>query len=440
MFRAIKAISPILVAVLLLCVARPALALGISPPEIVSDNAFNGVVQTKYVHISRNPLDVGDLRIVVSAKEEYASYLQYEPEVIMPASEDFIDFAIGIAPTTAAPGTYAIPVFFIIEKIPSGDAAQSTGTEVVTGIALRVKFTVTGDRVTGYTLNNLSLDPVEAEILPVLLVGITNTGNVDWKPTGAKLTFSDQNDPDHVVAFDLAGDRFEVVPAGQTSQTRIELKDYLSEGDYVATMDVYDGDLMVGTLVSNPFTVYPNGTLSQSGELSEVTAKKAVYAPGERVMLSATFRNTGQLGLTGVLMTEVYKNGTYVDLVRGEELRVDPSQESSFAQDLTLNDPGAYTLTSYVKFGSKKTVTKDVDIAVEVPVVVAAVNSTQGIGALSGIILLLVILFVLRRRILALFARRERKTENAPAVSAVPSPTVAPTEPPAPTTDENARW
>lgn len=440
-----RALFAIMSAVFLLSVSSPALAIGISPPEVNSPNALNGVAQTKYIHISRNPLDVGELMIRVSAKGEYASYLSYEPEILLPADKEFVDYPIDIAPTTAAPGTYSIPVFFIIEKVVEGVDGEGSGSQIVTGIAAKVSFTVTGERVTGYAFDNLGLDPVESTTLPLLLVGIRNTGNVDWKPERATVSFVDQNDPEHIVSVELAGERFDLVGAGKTTQARIELVDYLPEGVYVATMEFFDGGVSVGIVSSGSFTVYPTGTLSQSGELSGVTTKKDAYEPGERVILSATFKNTGQLRLNGVLMTEVYKDGTYVDLVRGEELQVDASQESSFAQTLTLSDPGSYVLTSYVKFGSKKTVTKDVGITVAVPKAVAVVNSTMGIVALSGIILLAVILFVAFRKIRAVLAGRKKKTlvTTTEPVVKTSEPTVVSdqkSEPSETRTDESARW
>lgn len=435
--KAIAALS-VLVAV---SFAKEALALGMSPPEIVSANALNGVPQTKSIRISRNPLDVGELLIKVSAKGEYAQYLTYEPEFVIPAGVDSYVYSFDIAPTTAAPGDYRIPLFFLLE-IPPAPGSESSGSSIATGLAATVKITVTGERVVGYEFTGMEFDPLEAEMIPRLSVRISNVGNVDWKPERMSLSITDKNDPAHVISHEVGGDKMALAGAGKNATSVIELPKPIPEGEYVAVAEFFDLGVSVGTLTSNPFTVYPVGTLQQSGELVSVTSRKTLFVPGERILLGATFKNTGQTLLKGTMFTEVFKDGTYVDIVRGDELDVSPSQETSFAQAVTLDEPGSYALASYVKFGSQKSAIKDVSVTVEAPKIVAAANSKTSVAMLSGGVILAAGLFAAFRRF-----RRSRAQRSAPSVSSsvAPAPVaptpVAPTPvAPAPVQDQDARW
>ncbi len=429
--------------------ARPVFAIGMSPPEVTAPNALNGIAQSKTINISRNPLDKGDLYIKVDAKGEYAQYLSYEKEFTIPEGQDTYPYTFDVLPTTAAPGTYRIPLFFILSSKDANEVGGGgSGSKIETGVAATVYVTVTGERVVGFEFAGMEFDPLEAGMVPSVAIGIRNVGNVDWRPESMDMDIQDQNDPAHLVSFKIAGEKFKLVGPGKTVFAKVELPEPLIEGEYVATAKFYDQGSVVGSLATDPFTVYAKGTLSQSGELSEVTAKKTAVAPGERILLDAVFKNTGQTRMKAVLMTEVFKDGTYVDIVRGEELEVGVSQETSFSQEVTLADPGAYVLTSYIKFGSQKSTKKDVSVTVELPKVVEAVNSKSGIVGLSVGIVVLVLLMVLIKKIAAkLKARRSapaatvvQKPADAPITPEVPSKEPAAQSPSTPPADQQARW
>ncbi len=432
MNRSSHALSIGMLSLLFIVSALPAMAIGISPPEVVSPNALNGVPQTKSIRVSRNPLDTGDLHITVSAKGEYAQYLSYEPEFVIPDGDISYDYAFDVAPTTAAPGTYVIPLFFILETPTEKVAFEAAGSTITTGVAARVLISVTGESVVGFEFTRLEFDPLESDVLPALVIGIQNVGNIDWKPERMELTVIDQNDPEHTIAFLVDGESFALAGAGKVTDSRIVLKESIPEGTYVAHAEFFDNGVAVGILKSIPFTVYPKGTLSQSAELISVSSKKTSYLPGENVLLSAVLKNTGQTRINGVLMTEIFKDGAYVDIARGEELEVGVSQETSFSQTVTLKDLGSYVLTSHVKFGNQKTLAKDVVVTVEVPKIVEAANTTSGIAALSGAILSAVAVFVAFRKIRSkLAARRKKSVATPPVATAVDAREIA-AEPPLP--------
>lgn len=440
-------------ALFLLLLAQPASAMGISPPEVFAANVFAGIPQTKTIHISRSPDELGELTVTVKAGGDYAGYLTYEPSFSFGANQESVDYSFQIDPKTAAPGSYSIPLTFLLVKKGGSDdsSASGSGMRIVTGIAAKVSFTVTGDQVTGYSFTTLAVSDVETDGHPFVSVGILSTGNVDWKPERATVTFTDQDDPTRVIVVEISGDKFKLVAAGQLTISDLEVFQTLPEGTYVATVQFYDKDIVVGELTSKEFSVYPVGTLLQRGELSDVTVKKNLFEPGERLSLDASFKNVGSLRLSGVLMTEIYREGTYVDVVRGDETEIGVGEEASISQVMSLKDPGSYVLTSYFKYGNKKTMTKDVAVTVQSPVIASAVNSTAGIAALSGGILLAVALVVIKRRgaSLAAFLARRKSAVRVPKPPAAPKPVAAPVIVPAAPKpvdvaavpeDENRRW
>lgn len=441
-------------AVFLLLLAHPANAMGISPPEVFAPNVFDGIPQTKSIHITRNQDEMGELSVNVKASGDYAGYLSYEPSFTFGADQDSVDYSFQINPATAAPGTYTVPLMFLLVKKNEADGttASGSGMKIVTGVVAKVTFTVSGDKVIEYSFTSISVPEIETDGHPFISVGIYSTGNVDWKPERATVTFTDQDDPAHVVSTEITGEQFKLAAAGQLTISDVEVAQALPEGRYVAVVQFYDKGVVVGELTSKEFNVYPVGTLLQRGDLSDVTVRKNLFEPGERISLDASFKNVGSLRLSGVLMTEIYKEGTYVDVVRGEETQIGVGEETSISQVLTLKDPGSYTLTSYFKYGNKKTVTKDVAVTVQSPAIASSVNSTTGIAVLSGGILLLSAAFVAmrRRRISRAALPASRKPDTrVPSPSAVPKPVsepvkvpeaAKPVDAPVPPEDANRRW
>ncbi len=134
-----------------------------------------------------------------------------------------------------------------------------------------------------------------------------------------------------------------------------------------------------------PFSVYPKGTLAQSGTIESVALGKTVFTSNETIPLKAIFKNTGQVPLNGVLMVDLYKEGTYIDVVRGDELTVGIGEESEFTALLQPKGSGEFTLNSYVKYGSRKSNTFVVDFTVETTLFATILNSLLGVFLLAGI-------------------------------------------------------
>ena len=186
---------------------------------------------------------------------------------------------------------------------------------------------------------------------------------------------------------------------------------------------------MIGELTSFDFSVLAPGTLAQLGELQSVTAKKPSFALGEKIPVEGIFKNTGTVPVKGTLVAELYKDGAYVDLVRGDELTVGIGETSAFSLVVQPKDAGTYTLTSYVKYANKRTESIDLSFAVTGGGVFSALNSAIGIGVLSVAVLLGALIVAIRRR-------RRRAVPEVPAPTILDEPEVSASPP----DDPNRRW
>ncbi|MEK7458969.1 MAG: hypothetical protein AAB663_01030, partial [Patescibacteria group bacterium] len=337
--------------------------------------------------------------ILVSTRGDYASYIIFEPTFIIPDGVDGVEFEFQIDGTKAAVGTYVVPITFSL--VPEAIAESATGNNVgvMTGATGMIEFTVSGDQVVGYTFISINAASVESDDGQFITLNISNTGNVDWRPEYAVATFTNQDDLTVITAENIPAEAFQLVPPGDGMSQQIEIAQTLPEGSYKVAMDFYDKGAVVGQLVSQPFSVFAPGTLLQSGELLSVVTKNTEFSAGEKILLEGLFKNTGDVPIKGVFMTDVYKDGEYIDLVVGEELTVGIGAEAIFSQVVEPRQGGEYTLSSYVKFAGRKSTAVDVVLTVQGGSgVLGFLNSIKGIVVLAMLIAAGAGVMVARRR------------------------------------------
>lgn len=377
-------------------------AISISPGLMEIPSVFRGSSQKTSVTIGRASNEVGDLGITVSARGDAASALIFEPSFTIPAESLRTEFPFTIDASRLQNGSYEVPLSFILTNFsdPKTDTGNSNAVvHVQTGVTIIVKFTVSGEQVVSYTLNSARALDTELNAHSFLVFNISNTGNVDWRPQKADLSFIDQNDVTHVTVYHLAGDVFALIPPNQSSDQTIDVPQSLPEGTYTVSIDFFDNDAVVGTLKTGIFHVYPSGFLKQTGDLLSVTAKKNSFLLGEKIPLDAEFKNTGEVPVSAVLMTEVYKGTSYVDLIRGDDVTVGIGESLHLSTVIDLKEKGEYTLGSYIKYADKKSQSINIDVTVgSGNAFLDFVNSPVGLGAVVVFVLFIVLLVVLKRR------------------------------------------
>jgi len=378
-----------------------ALAIGMSPPVVDVPHVLRGAEQKASVSISRIPTEIGNLNITVSTRGEFASYLLFEPTFIIPAGESYKEYTFMIDGSTAPVGTYQVPMTFSLSPAPliTSDVV-GYNMSVTTGATVFVNFTVTGDQVVSYTLDNVHAPSTESDDLPTLEIIMTNTGNVDWKPESAKVTFTSIEDSSLIIEDVISGDKFSLISPGETSRQNFSLIKMLAEGAYYATVDFSYAGAVIGSLRSQEFSVLPPGSLLQSGSLLSATTPIATFEKGSRIPVSASFMNNGEVALRGIFTIEVFRDGTYEDLIVGDEFTLFPSETTDLSAVVIPQRTGEYSLKSYVKFANRKSNTIVVAVTVTGGASVFGnfVDSSKGIAIIIGLVIFVVLcLLVLRR-------------------------------------------
>ena len=231
-------------------------------------------------------------------------------------------------------------------------------------------------------------------------------------------TFIDVDDPTNIATASLKGEAIPFIkPGSQNNVTSLEIPVDLLEGQYMVTAKFYYKNEMIGEFVSaQSFFVYPKGTLLQSGELVAVSVDKTSYVLGEKIRLNAIFKNLGSLPIVGVLNTDINLGSDFVDMIRGEELSVGVNKEVVFLEMIELDKPGNYTLSSYVKYGNKKTDAQTVDFSVVAPEnkFLSFLNSKLGLAGLILLIIMAVILYKVFRAKKQLRKKKNLKFKKPP--------------------------
>lgn len=369
--------------------AVPAQAFGLSPGDILLENVLRGASQTSTIRLTRSPEDTGEMHLSVSVSGDYAEYLEFEDQLVIDSGVHSVLFPFTINAQNAATGDYEVLLTFLLQKTVDPNAPPNVGqtVSVLTGGTARIRFTVSGEEVVAYTVMPVKVNETEVSSPIFIDFAFKNEGNVDWRPESARVSFVNVSDQSTSAETTLTEDLFTVAHPGEVSEQKVQVENTLGQGTYTAHVSVVDNGVVVKELDSDPFTVYPPGTLAQSGELISVEAKKTLFKAGEKVLLAATFKNTGEVPLTAVMVTTLYNEDTYVDLVRGENVTVGIGQEVVLNQALEPKDGGDHVAETYIQFGSRQTPTVKTAFVVESSLLSRSFNSIVGMAILAGLII-----------------------------------------------------
>lgn len=384
--------------------AHSVLALGVSPGYI-SVNALRNMTQTKTVTIFRGAEDKGDINIEVVPGGKDARFIKIKDNhFVLPVGTNEHEYSFDVNPGNSENGSYMSLLSFLLD---TGNKAftQGAGSRVRTGVTVKIPTTVDGREIIDYKITRVYALDTEINMDTDVFYTIQNLGNTDWRPDKISVSFSDANDGTVVDTVDVIKDQIQPSIAGSSeSDIRLSLKPKLIVGTYKVKAMFYDQNKAVGEFVStNPFSVFPEGTLKQTGDVTSVIANKTKYKVGDKVKLTATFSNTGQVRLNARMFANINRDGEFIDLIRGQEYEIDAGQTITMDQILELSDVGKYSADVYVEYGKRKTDSKTVNFSIEKPSVVGSFSFGESgnkgfiksviIG--TGIVLLLCIIIVL---------------------------------------------
>ncbi|MFH1142297.1 MAG: hypothetical protein ABIH67_03465 [Candidatus Uhrbacteria bacterium] len=436
MFVGVLAISGFLSTV------SPVQAIGVAPPMIAVENVHRDFGVTKSIRVSRAINETGDIILGAVFEGTYAHHFTGPDSITIPADQSGVEYEFTILPTDAASGDYTGRVVFYVMP----DNQEGTGNAkmyVIKGTAVTINYTVSGEELLAYEVLSMSAYDTEVERPVYVTYTVANLGNVEWRPERIELTFTDIEDETNVQIVDINSNDIEVVNPGVTESYQVAVDVALSEAKYQLSGKFYYQGQLIATLDGRTFSVYPEGTLDQFCELVSLVTNKDTYQLGEKVKLEALVKNTGDLPVSSVLYTEIYFGDELLDMVRGQEIIVSQGQEEILSEIIDLDNPGTYSFSSYVQYGSKKTSFETVEITVlPPPTAVSWLNSTVGIIILALLIILIAIIIKLRRRKKTVPVQVQPTPPPPPAVPTAPvqppptSTPLTPTQPPVDNKDD----
>ncbi len=361
-------------------------AIGISPPSMVFKDVLRNTEQIRTISLSRSPSETGDIHVAVSATGNGAGFLVGGEQTFMiPAAQERGVFPLKINPGNAADGTYQLILKFT--KIVPEDKSSKGGVSIVTGVAARISVTVTGVQNLAYQLVDLYAGDSEVEAPLSTTYVVSNTGNVDWRPTKIAFHFTKTGEAEPSQTVILEELSIPAILAGNPNQRENALLSHgLAEGDYVLSADFFYRDELAGTVKGRrPFHIFPKDTFKQFGEITELKANKSAFSYGEKIQVDGTFKNTGQIPVKTTMLFMLKKKASVIDLVRGNTHDVAPLSEVTSTAFFDAKGSGAYVIEAYAEFGSKRSPLEQIPITIRPRGWVIMLETVLAIIALTGV-------------------------------------------------------
>lgn len=375
-------------------------AVGITPVEIdVKDILPRSSIEKTFFLSRENPF--ADEYADVTVSGTVAGYIKIpnNGKILLPKGVYNTPLKFRIEPGSLGEGEYTATLNAIPAAAPNARGQEGSGMSLIAGAQGRIRFSVSTNEI-----ENLSIStPIirNSEEGQILAIGyqLNNLGNVDARPTNIEVSFTDVADPKNTYTENIAGRELPIVKAFSSLSQDISTRASLSIGTYTGKV--------VFSMAHNPpvefsslrFQIFPKGTLAQKGELSTFTANKAQYFPGETVQFSATFLNTGKIGVLATLGIEIYQKEKRLDVLSTDSIFVPLGSQNSFHKEYSPPAPGSYEARGTVVYGVNKTEEVRIPFEVKTPVTTT-----------PYILLALVLLTIVLAFILWLLVRRRRQT------------------------------
>ena len=371
-------------------------AVGISPPVIEAQNILKGAEQVKTILLFRDGGTIGDVHLKIAPRGTYAHYISADTEVIIPDGKDYTEFNFTINPKDAALGSYEARLN--IMEVSGASEALSGDNEVaiIKGATAIVRFQVTGEQILDYKVNNLNIYDSEIGMPLSVEYTVNNSGNVEWRPDKIILNINDAEFGDTYLTLDVPNEYIPFAPAGGIKTVKFSTDHDLKIGAYRADAIFFYENEKVAELKSQKFNIFPLGTMQQTGEITNFYTNKQGYDLGEKIKLSAIFKNEGGTTIKGVLVTELSRDGSIEDIKRSNEFAVDKNKEIEVNEFFDIFKAGEYQIKGYIEYGGRKTGSKSTAFKV----VGSTISIKKSAGILSGVIGVIFLITLLYKKIL----------------------------------------
>lgn len=332
---------------------RPTFALGISPSEIEVLNIPQNAAVTKEIFVGRrNPKSDEKVKVTLNGPVAQYIVLPKGEIVTLPKGEQSTAIPFTIKSGTLGAGTYVVKITIVTIPEPvSAVEGGTAGSRIVTGAQGTIRFSVTTNAIEDFEINGVNIRETEEGQVIGFSYQLINRGNVDARPTKIEFTAADVEDPTNVYTETILKDALQPVKALSTERIDVLTKMQPKIGRYRTNFNFYNKEQVIFNYDLITMQIFPRGTLAQKAELIEFRSDKGEYKSGESIKLSAALKNTGQIGMTAALTTEIFQKDTRIELLKTEAPFVPMGETVLLESFFTPKQGGKYSAKAYASFG-----------------------------------------------------------------------------------------
>lgn len=343
-------------------VCQPVSAAGIAvgPSSQTIENALRGGSFERSLTIF-NPSDMG-FDVVLKTEGSAKDWIKFsaidgseEIQKVYAPKKGQIPVLLRVkVPDDAANGRYTAKV--VVETVPGEKVPGSVGMVLQATSALEITVTDV-EKVSG-EVTSIVVRDTEVDIPLGVEVGFKNTGNVVVTPEITAVISRDGTVIDTISEAKT--------PVRPTFTERIVVhwpNEGLAAGTYQADVTVSLRGAVL-TEEGRTFAILPLGSLTRQGELTDLGYEGALTV-GKPIKITGLFKNSGSIATRARLSGEVYRGGSLVDVISGDEMTVLVFSENPLTAYYTPKEPGEYTMKTCAVFEGKTTDSKDMVFTVQ---------------------------------------------------------------------------
>lgn len=328
-----------------------ALAIGISPAQIVVQHLLPNTSVEKTITISDLPLEfIENFNIEISENlKPFIDYKDNTPLIKIDNTEkQKITIPISI-PQETKPQTISGTIEFL-PNIKEEKNTQYTST-LENGIVLDVQLEITNQLEKKYSIQNPRILQSHVNQDLFLLYEIENHGNQHIIPDYLKVEIYDKYQENLIETIGITPADNTTTPASahttSTLATKITLPNTLSPDYYKVLLNFYH-DEKIHFTDSLSFEIL-NAPLSDSTiENFNVTFSQNQIMQNEEINLLGSLENYNKENVIQ-LTSLIYKNNKLLQTINTPLSYLEKSKQYTFSYPITLNAPGTYTIETFGK-------------------------------------------------------------------------------------------
>jgi len=386
----VAALIALIMVLLLASSAMAAGGIGTAPSDLTVISAVRqGQYEQSFVVMNLGDQESGYTLTATGDAGSWLSFFQIDTpdtpidKIDLPAH---VNQTVGvkiIIPSDAPDGDHQATIVVTSTPVVLTTGSES-GQSVALAASINVAITVTGTQVIAGIVNYMDIADIEVGYPLLISVNINNTGNVVEEPEVKAVITHDTTTVDTISINNV-----EINP--QKSATIPVNWDTTGEApaSYNADVTVSLEGNVIGEQNLN-FKILPLGTLTRSGELTDIVVEGN---PTTKLMgkVLATFTNTGQIATLATFTGEVYLKGSLVQTVTSDQILVGRGQTVVLNTYFKPDQAGTYVIKGYVTYEGKVTADKQITVKIDGP----SSGSTKLIILIAVLIVVAVLAVVL---------------------------------------------